>query len=610
MKNVFIMLLAGIIFLSFVTVFCPFETCDAAGNTLYVGGGGPGNYTKIQDAVNAANGGDIIYVDSGTYYENIAISKNITLTGEDRDNTVIDGSNNDHVINVNGERFSEIELYISGFTIRNAGGTGNDCIALSFVNAGEIDDNQISNSVLSDGIQMDHCSGVTVSNNLINNNAAAGISLTLSENNIIHDNMIQNNYEGIYIYYSSNNNQIYSNTITGNDYGIHIAQEIQSSGNYFYLNDLKNNIKNAEDPHTNYWSYSSQGNYWDDYNNYDSNNDGIGDTPYDIPGGGENQDLYPLGYFKSESPSENQAPTADAGGSYSGYKDQLIQFDASGSDDLDGTIIGYQWDWTNDGSWDTSWSTSSYATHGYISEGIYTVKLQVKDNDGATDTDITTVTITNVSTTLHFTYSPSNPHAGEIISFDASTIDDVIQYDWKWSDEENWEIDLGASPSHVYSTPGDYAVTLRVYDNEYETDIYAETVTVKEYSPSENQAPTADAGGPYSGNVNVSLSFNGSNSYDPDEDNIVSYEWDFGDGTNSTGTNPTHIYSAVGNYTVTLTVTDDHASKNTDSTYVNIVQPNNQNNNGTSKTPGFEIVFVIISVALILLWKRHKLKTN
>jgi len=603
MKNAFIILLTSIIFFTFLYSS---EICYATGNTLYVNDDGGADYTSIQEAINAATSGDIIYVYSGTYYENIVISKNITLVGENEDTTVIDGGGNGHTIDVDGQRFNEIKFYISGFTIRNAGRKGNDCIALSFVNAGKINGNKISNSVLSDGIQMDHCSGVTISDNLINNNAkGAGISLILSENNIIHDNIIKNNYMGIYIYYYSNNNQLYSNTITENDYGICISQEIKSSGNYFYLNDFKNNIKNAEDPHTNYWSYAFQGNYWDDYNNYDSNNDGIGDTPYNIPGGGGNQDLYPLGYFIGGSPSENQAPTADAGKNYLGYKNQLIKFDASDSYDLDGKIIGYRWDWTNDGFWDTNWSTSPYANNSYPAEGSYIVKLQVKDNDGATDIDIATVIITSVKPTLHFTYTPSNPHAGEIISFHAYTINDIIQYDWKWSDEGNWQIDLGPSPSHVYPNTGNYVVTLRVYDKGYETDIYAEKVTVKEYSSSENQVTIANAGGPYSGIVNVSLSFNGSNSHDPDDgDNIVSYLWDFGDGTNSTLANPTHIYSRVGNYTVTLTVTDKHGSKNTSSTYANIVQSNNQKNNGTSKTPGFEVLFIVLATAFILFWKK------
>jgi PKD repeat protein len=193
---------------------------------------------------------------------------------------------------------------------------------------------------------------------------------------------------------------------------------------------------------------------------------------------------------------------------------------------------------------------------------------------------------------------------GEIISFDASTIDDITQYDWKWSDEEDWEIDLGPSPSHVYSNPGDYVVTLRVYDNEYETDTYAETVTVKEYSPSENQAPIADAGGPYSGYVNALISFNGSGS--TDDGTITLYKWDFGDGTTVIDMSPTHTYTQAKNYTVTLTVTDNGGKTDTDTTYAN-VSIQSTGNNG-EKTPGFEILFVFITVAFILLWKRKTYK--
>src|SRR4030043_809021 len=57
------------------------------GNILYVGGSGPNNYTKIQDAINDAIDGDTIsvYDDSSPYYENIIIEKSITLIGENRE---------------------------------------------------------------------------------------------------------------------------------------------------------------------------------------------------------------------------------------------------------------------------------------------------------------------------------------------------------------------------------------------------------------------------------------------------------------------------------------------------------------------------------------------
>jgi parallel beta-helix repeat protein len=89
------------------------------GNILYVGGSGPGNYSSIQDAINDSNTGDIIYVydDSSPYYENVVIHKSITLIGEDKISTEINGSSLDDsldTINVTGDYVT-----ISGFRITN-----------------------------------------------------------------------------------------------------------------------------------------------------------------------------------------------------------------------------------------------------------------------------------------------------------------------------------------------------------------------------------------------------------------------------------------------------------------------------------------------------------
>ena len=66
----------------------------SGGNTLYVGGSGPNNYTKIQDAVDNASDGDTVYVFNGTYYENVFIGRSINLIGENKDTTIIDGGGN------------------------------------------------------------------------------------------------------------------------------------------------------------------------------------------------------------------------------------------------------------------------------------------------------------------------------------------------------------------------------------------------------------------------------------------------------------------------------------------------------------------------------------
>ena len=68
------------------------------------------------------------------------------------------------------------------------------------------------------------------------------------------------------------------------------------------------------------------------------------------------------------------------------------------------------------------------------------------------------------------------------------------------------------------------------------------------------QAPTANAGGPYSGFVGVPVMFNGSGSTDPDGGTLA-YAWNFGDGSAGTGATPSHTYAAAGSYLVTLRVT-------------------------------------------------------
>ncbi|MBE3136909.1 MAG: DUF2341 domain-containing protein [Thermoplasmata archaeon] len=94
------------------------------------------------------------------------------------------------------------------------------------------------------------------------------------------------------------------------------------------------------------------------------------------------------------NPPSNPTPVAEAGGPYSGYVNVMITFDGSRSTETGGAIAGYRWDWTNDGTYETSWSTSATAAHAYANAGSYTVKLQVKDNSNVTATDTATVTIT------------------------------------------------------------------------------------------------------------------------------------------------------------------------------------------------------------------------
>ena len=87
-----------------------------------------------------------------------------------------------------------------------------------------------------------------------------------------------------------------------------------------------------------------------------------------------------------------------------------------------------------------------------------------------------------------------------------------------------------------------------------------------------DRPPACDADGPYAGNVGEPVTFDGSGSSDPDG-TIVSYAWDFGDGTTGSGATPTHIYEAAADYTVVLTVTGNCDRTSTCQTIALILDP-------------------------------------
>ena len=90
----------------------------------------------------------------------------------------------------------------------------------------------------------------------------------------------------------------------------------------------------------------------------------------------------------------------------------------------------------------------------------------------------------------------------------------------------------------------------------------------------ENQAPTADiATTQTTGFVDDPILFNGTKSHDPDG-HLVTWAWDFGDGTSGTGATITHIYQAIGSYTVRLTVTDDGGKTGNATTHIHIISTN------------------------------------
>ncbi len=238
----------------------------------------PDDYPTIQEAINAASNGDTISVRNGTYYENIAVDKSISLRGEDRNNTIIDGAGGSHVVNITSNNVT-----LTNFTIRN----GITCIIL-WSNSNRIEHNRIS--------------GPDPATNFW------GIYFAKSNNNSIIGNIVQNCDQAIFLE-SASYNTIALNHVAHNYLGIRIDRmgtipvlpppppPPPSWYNRIYQNNIMdNNYQTWGDPFINFWDNGYEGNYWSDYDerylNASYNKVGISDTPYVIQG--NNQDEYPL----------------------------------------------------------------------------------------------------------------------------------------------------------------------------------------------------------------------------------------------------------------------------------------------------------------------------
>jgi parallel beta-helix repeat protein len=206
-----------------------------SGNILYVGGSGLNNYSKIQDAIDNASDGDIVFVynENSPYYENIVIiNKSISLIGEDRNTTVIDGFNNGNVVKI----YHCSNVNIHGFTVNDAGYKFLEDI-LIFIDSCDncvVSNNFLNNSDPSyptEGVYLSESNNIQITNNVIYDGIS--VSLKYSNNNTITHNKFLKGYVG---FGSSSFNNISYNVLS-NGWGFEI---FDSQYNNFHFNNIIN----------------------------------------------------------------------------------------------------------------------------------------------------------------------------------------------------------------------------------------------------------------------------------------------------------------------------------------------------------------------------------
>jgi PKD repeat protein len=227
-------------------------------------------------------------------------------------------------------------------------------------------------------------------------------------------------------------------------------------------------------------------------------------------------------------------------------------FDATSSFDPDNQALTYHWDFG-----DGTVSDEPVVTHRFEQGGDFNVILSVQDNSGLEcDTAVASQVVSVNTPPVASLTGPGKACTNQVVTFDASGTTDStpgqITYNWDFGDGTSAE---GVQVTKSFDKGGSYNVQLAVDDGSgttCSTDSAGKVITV-------NTKPVAHAGDDVDlclqHNQDYNVSFNGSRSVDEDGDSLT-YRWDFGDGSEDSGANVTHLYQKRGEYVATLFVDD------------------------------------------------------
>ncbi len=692
-RNTIVYLLA-MLFFSGIFVACIHNTGAAVNKNIYVDdssttlnpdGSAERPYTSIQYAIDIAEEGDTIYIFEGSYNESLLLDKEISLVGLDRDNTTIDKQNipTRYLIEITADYVTLEDVTLSDSTNHNTVAllySTADHVTVEGVNFSKTNtwgmyftssnDNTIGNNLMNDtkGVNLYRSVGNVFSNNIFKNASEAAIKLSNScdecivynntimdsqygvlsnqnnKINITHNTILRSSLSGVSMNGGSmhwianntvtsskvsglklgcSNSQVFFNEFRENQIAIHLLGSnndiytnvindsslvgletgSSSKGNNIYINQFRRNAINAREYGSNIWYYYILGNYWDNYNNVDKDLNGIGDEPFYILGGAV--DPYPLGFFlrppdKPTDPSpEDEAEdvglsvtlSVDVSDVDSDYVDVYFY---RASDD---TLYGVDERVPSGGTASTSFTLAfdtTFLWYTIVSDG----KLENRSDIWIFITrQIPPVNMKPVADAG----GPYIIDMNDSITFDASDSydpDGTLDF-YRWSFGDGSSEILDTAPTHSYSDPGIYTVTLTVVDNDGRSATTTTEVTVLSEG---NNPPLAVLSDSYSGTPGSSILLDATNSYDLDEEGrIVNYSWDFSDGTQAYGELVSHSYTNEGIYQIVLVVTDDYGEQASASALVTIKAQE-------ESTPGFEVLLSILSIGIVLLFFSRRKK--
>lgn len=219
-----------------------------------------------------------------------------------------------------------------------------------------------------------------------------------------------------------------------------------------------------------------------------------------------------------------------------------------------GNIASYYWDF---GNGNNSVLQSPGAT--YTKAGTYTVKLVVTDVNGKKDSVEKALAVTAFANPVAtFSANKQTGCEGDIINFTDNSVvtsNPIVSWAWNFGDGNQ---SAQQSPSHSFKTKGSFAVSLVVTDSKGCKNAINQANYI-----SINQVPAVAFSADITNACKVPQTVSFKDLTTTQSGKTYTYQWDFGDGGTATQQNPSNAYKAFGNYTVSLTVTDNQNCKKT-----------------------------------------------
>ena len=271
----------------------------------------------------------------------------------------------------------------------------------------------------------------------------------------------------------------------------------------------------------------------------------------------------------------------------------------------------YSWDF-GDGF---SLNTARNPTHLYVNASTYEVSLDIFDQMENFSSYSVYVYVLPAPLNAMFTQNATNIQMGDWVRFTDLSTGGYLPYTYNWSFGDGYNSSL-MNPLHKFNVSGSFTVNLTIQDSSF--NVNSSKIQIVVNIPM-NYYPIATINTPNNTVIVKSLvqfyggGYNGKTPY--------TFQWNFGDGEIGVGSNPTHMYTVIGIYNVSVILTDANGNNAIAWTIISVVNPSgttnssqnsstNSNQNPFPSIPGFpfETFTFMIALGMVLVIWRVRIK--